>query len=105
MGIEKIGQTPIAKQLYDLKLEHSTQILMGKAKQARNTYRNFAKLAVQNFETAVEVPPPIQGKINLFSYYGLNCIKYMIYKIFTKKSPEEKQFQQMVREYKINKKI
>ena len=102
MNIHKVDQKPVAKQLYELKCLHSTQILMGEARRARETYRDFAKLAVENFETAVNVPSPVQGKINLFSFYGLNCIKYMIYRLFTRKSPEEKQFKQMVKEHKLN---
>ena len=100
MKTQKILQSPIAKKMYDLKLRSSTAVLTGKFKDARNAQKEFAKLAVDNFSTALELPAPIEGKISLFSKAGLRCLKFMIYRVFCKSSPEEKKLKSMVNDYR-----
>ena len=90
MKTEKILQTPIAKKLYNLKLEHTSNVLYGQVKEAKECHRNFAKLAVENFDTFIKTPSPIKGSFSIFSKPGFNIIKYLIYSFFTKDSPDEK---------------
>ena len=103
MKVQKVIQTPIGKKLYDCKFKHVSNLLYGNTKEAKKNYQEFAKLAVDNFETAVQVPSPLKGSVPLFSKLGLNIIKYLIYDLFTKNSPEEKQLKKMYEEYKIKK--
>ena len=100
MKTQKIVQSPIAKRMYDLKYQHAVDIMLGNVRNARNTYKEFAKLAVANFETALEVPAPIRGKISIFSKTGFNCLKYIIFNFFSKQSTEEKEFKKMIKEHK-----
>ena len=56
MKTQKIMQSPIAKKLYNLKLEYTSNVLYGKAKLAKQSYKEFAKLAVNNFDIFVNTP-------------------------------------------------
>jgi len=100
MNVSEINQSPIAKQMYRLKFQQYSNILTGNAKEAKKYSKNFAKMAVDNFETAVQIPSPIKGQIPLFSKIGFNIIKYMIYNLFTRDSNEEKQLKALLKDYK-----
>ena len=102
MSIQKIMQSPIARKLYELKFQSSTAILTGNYKEARTAQKEFAKLAVKNFDIALQVPAPIKAKFSLFSKQGLKCLKFMIYKAFCKSSPEEKELKSLVNDYRDN---
>ena len=82
MKTQKIIQTPIAKQMYDLRLKSFISIANGRYKDARIAQKDFAKLAVENFSEALQVPQPNIGSFPWYSSYGLNSIKFDIYKIF-----------------------
>lgn len=100
MKINPILQNPVAKKMYDLKLQKSIAILNGRCKEARMTSKEFAKLAVDDFYTAIKVPQPVTGSFPWYSSFGLNAIKYMIYNLFCKKTPQEKQFNKLVDDYR-----
>ena len=100
MNVKKIMQSPIARKLYELKFQSSTAILTGQYKEARIAQKEFAKLAVKNFDIALQVPSPIKAKFSLFSKQGLKCLKFKIYKAFCKSSPEEKKLKSMVNDYR-----
>ena len=100
MKTQTILQTPVAKQMYKLKLKTSLAVLTGKCREANRAKKEFAKLAVDNFETAIKLPQPLTGTFPWYSDFGLNTIKYMVFNLFTKKSPEEKQLKNMVQDYR-----
>ena len=100
MNVSKINQSPIAKEMYQLKLRQYSNILTGNAREAKKYSQSFAKMAIDNFETAVQIPSPVKGSIPLFSRMGFNIIKYMIYSLFTKDSKEEKQLKILWEDYK-----
>ena len=100
MNVSKINQSPIAKEMYQLKFRQYSNILTGNAREAKKYSRSFAKMAVENFETALQIPSPIKGSIPLFSRMGFNIIKYMIYNLFTRDSKEEKQLKILWEDYK-----
>ena len=101
MNVQKIIQTPIAQKMKKLKFEYSIDVITGNYKNAKKTYREFAKLAVDNYETAKVIGPAIQGNIPLFSKYGINALKYIIYNFFTKKTSEEKLLKKLSKENSI----
>ena len=106
MNVSKIAKSsPIARELHNLKLKHATDILLGNPRSAKKNYQRFAELAVDNFETTLETPSPIKGSFSIFSKAGFNCLKYLIYNLFAKDSPAEKQFKKMMQEYKTKQKI
>ena len=102
MKTQNILQNPYAKKMYDLKLKTSLSVLSGKCKEARVAQKEFAKIAVDHFETAVKVPQPVTGTFPWYSNFGLNTIKFMIYKTFCKKTTEEKQLKQMLNDYRTS---
>ena len=100
MKTQKIMQSPVAKKMYDLKRTTAFAMLNGRCREARTAQKEFAKLAVDNFNTAINLPKPLEGNIPLFSKWGLNILKCHIFKLFTQKTPEEKQLKQMMDDYR-----
>ena len=100
MKTQAILKNPIAKRMYDLKLKTSLAVLNGRCKEARVNQKEFAKLAIDNFSTAIDLPAPVTGSFPWYSDFGLNTIKFMIYKAFCKKTPEEKKLKAMVDDYR-----
>lgn len=100
MKTQQIMQSPVAKKMYNLKLKTAVSVLNGRCRDARVAQKEFAKLAVDNFATAINLPSPVEGSFDLFSDYGLNIIKFKLFKLFTRKTPEEKKLEQMVDDYK-----
>ena len=76
-------------------------IICGDFKQAREGEKELAKLAVADFEAYKDVP--IVSFTNVPNAMAMkiiiNGIKYRIYKAFCSKTPEEKQFLKMRKEY------
>ena len=77
-------------------------IISGNFKAARDFEQKLAVLAINDFENFKNIP-----KIN-FAYVPMkaqklvvkNSIKFRIYRLFTPKTPEEKQFAKMRKDYK-----
>ncbi|MCR5265544.1 MAG: hypothetical protein K6E29_02995 [Cyanobacteria bacterium RUI128] len=83
---------------YKLRMLH---VISGNFKEAREAHKQMAKLAVEDFDTYKQVTnfkianlPPEVNKILL-----VNSLKYKAYCAFSKKTPEEKQLEQMNKEY------
>ena len=100
MKTQQILQSPIAQKMYKLKFESSTSILTGNFKNARIAQKEFAKLAVDNFDIALKTPAPVKANFSLFSTQGLKCLQFLLYKTFCKKTPEEKQLKRMLQDYR-----
>ena len=103
MKVSSVAVNPIADKMKQLKLDHARNMLLGNAKKAKEAYREYAKLAVDNFELSTQIPSPISGNIPLFSKTGLKILKYIIYDKFTKRTPAEKKLKEMAEEYRVNK--
>ena len=103
MKVSSVAVNPIAEKMRRLKWDHASNMLLGNAKKAKEIYREYAKLAVDNFEIATQIPSPINGKTSLFSKTGLRLLKYIIYDKFTKSTPAEKKLKEMADEYRMNK--
>ena len=103
MKVSRVAVNPIAEKMKQLKWDHARNMLLGNAKKAKESYREYARLAVDHFELSIEIPSPITGNIPLFSKTGLKILKYIIYDKFTKSTPAEKKLKEMAEEYRINK--
>lgn len=90
----------IIRQLKNLKSDYAFSLLMGDYKGFKNAYKQYAKLAVDNFEIASHLESPVKGKIPLFSKPGLKIIKCMLFNAFRIKTPEEKLLKKMGRDFK-----
>ena len=78
-----------------------SNIIFGKFKEARAAEKSLAEICIKNFEDYKLIPRIIYRNIPRFlqKMVLINSIKYRIYKAFTKKTPEEKQFMKMKKEY------
>ena len=100
MNVQKIMQMPNAKKMYNLKLEYTSNILYGHIKSAKKVHKEFAKFAVNDFETFKQIPSPVKGKFSIFSKMGFNILRYLVYDLFSKDSIEEKQLKKMIEQSK-----
>lgn len=103
MKTQRVMHLPVAKKMYEYKFQHATNVLTGNVKEARRNYQEFAKLAVKDFEIAVQVPSPVKGSFPLFSKMGFNVVKYLLFNLFAKKTPEEQKLKKMFEEHKLQK--
>ena len=95
MKVSSVAVNPIAEKMKQLKWDHARNMLLGNAKKAKESYREYAKLAVDHFELSTQIPSPITGSIPLFSKTGLKILKYIIYDKFTKSTPAEKKLKEI----------
>ena len=93
----------ILEQMRKHKWDAITSMVAGECKQAKLAQQKYAKLAVDNFELVPHSGTPLKGSIPIFSKIGLNILKYLIYRLFTKKTPEEKKLNIMAKLYKAGK--
>lgn len=88
-------------QMFNYSKNNFINIICGDFKQARESEKELAKLAVADFEAYKDVP--IVSFTNVPNAMAMkiiiNGIKYRIYKAFCSKTPEEKQFLKMRKEY------
>ena len=105
MKVGRVAVNPVAEKMKQLKWDLAYNVLLGNAKKAKEYHREFAKLAVDNFEIAIQIPAPIKGRAPFFSKTGLKMLKYILYDVFTKRTPEEKQLKRMTEEYQLKKKL
>ena len=90
-----------AQRMYELNRQHLMSIMDGKYKEAVRVRRNLAKIALEDFETYKTLPilsfknVPLKIWLSLLS----KSIKYRLYKLFTRKTPEEKEFYNLCQEY------
>lgn len=76
-------------------------IAFGKFKEARAVEKTLAKLGVENFAEYKEIPKVSVKNVpwDVWKASLVNGIKYRIYRAFSKKTPEEKSFLRMKKEY------
>ncbi len=76
-------------------------VIFGKFKLAREFEKEHAKLAVADFDVYKQIPHLVLNGVpkEVIKQARNNAFKYRIYKLFTPKTQEEKQFLKMRREY------
>ncbi len=89
-------KNPIISNIVYHKKDMAWHAINGNCKMYKASSKEYAKLAVDNFEVAKKVPEikitghlPFQKKLNL--------LKIMLFDLFRKMSPEEKQLHQLVK--------
>ena len=90
-----------AIKMFNLRKESTLHIMSGEFKAARQTQKEFAKLAVQDFETFKTVPTISFTNVPIKEWLGMafQGLKFKIFSAFTKKTPEEKQLAKKYNEY------
>ena len=90
-----------AQKMFNLRQKSTVAIIEGKFREARNIQKEFAKLAVDDFETFKTLPSvrfknvPFKPSVSIF----FKSLQFKLFRMFTKKSPEEKLFRQKYNEY------
>ena len=81
-----------AKQLFELRQKTMLSIMDGKFREARNAQKEFAKIAVQDFETVKTLPRINFTNVPLKLWLSLafKSLRFKIFRAFTKDTPEEK---------------
>lgn len=90
-----------AQSMLDASTNVFKSILMGDFKHAREFEKEYAKLATADFEVYKQLPYLVLNGApkEIIKKERTNRFKYRIYRFFTRKTPEEKQFLKMRKEY------
>ena len=94
--------SPIVERLTSLKNEQVYSAFIGDYKGFKKAAKEYAKLAVTNFDEARKAKA-MEVKVPLFSSYGLKMTKVWFLNKFRIKTPEEKAFKKLAKEYKMKK--
>ena len=91
-----------AMKFFNLRQQTLISVLSGNFKLARSQQKEFAKAALDDFETYKKLPNKITYDNlpflpSLFVFF--KTLKYSIFYAFSKKTPEEKEFTQKAKEY------
>lgn len=92
-----------ATQMFELRKQIGISIMDGKFREARKFQKELAKSAVDDFDTYKKLPFihfTVPG-MPITAFFGMifNNLKFKIFSKFTKKTPEEKQFNNLAKEY------
>ena len=90
----------LTDHLRQLKTDVAYSMYYGDMKGYVTAKKEFAKIAVDHFELAVSAQGMSIDKIPLFSKHGFNIIKCILLNKFRKKSPEEKLYMKMLKQWK-----
>lgn len=92
-----------AAKIFELRKQMDLSVLDGKLREARNCQKEIAKVALEDFETYKTVPfmHYILPRMGLKEILKLmfNSFEFKIYSKFVKRTPEEKQFTKLSRDY------
>ena len=90
-----------AQKLLDVGKDAFVNMILGNFKQARELEKEHAKLAIKDFDVYKQIPRLVLtgAPREITNLARKNGLKYRIYKLFTSKTPEEKQFLKMRKEY------
>lgn len=90
-----------AAKMFELRKQVSISIMEGKCRQARAAQKEFAKIAVSDFDTFTKLPNINITGFPLKMYFPLllRTIKFNIFRKFSKTTPEEKQLAKQYRNY------
>ena len=95
--------SPIIDRLTFLKNEQVYSAFTGDYKTFKKAAKEYAKLAVNNFDAAKELKSSMQVKVPLFSPYGLRMMKVWFLNKFRIKTPEEKMLKKLAKNYNLEK--
>ena len=90
-----------ANEMFNYTKSIMTNVLFGDFKRAREMEKALAKVAVDNFETYKQIPMLEFKNVPLAIVHKVMVknLQYKIYRAFSKKTPEEKTFMKMKKEY------
>ena len=91
-----------ASKMFELRKKVLLSVMDGKYKTARKFQKEFAKNAVEDFDTFTTLPKLTFTNVPLKVWFALLAknIKFKIYRAFTKNSPDEKLLAKKFKVYK-----
>lgn len=92
--------SPVAKRIAQLKSDTAFSAVTGDYKGFKHAIKEYAKLAVDNFELSKNISSP-SVKAPLFSKAGLRMAKVWFLNLFRIKTPEEKLLKKMAKQEKL----
>ena len=93
-----------AAKMFNLRQNAFVSIIEGKYRVARQYQKDFASIAVSDFETFKTLPKINYKNVPAVAFFPMlwRSIKFRIFKFFTKSTKEEKQLVRMYKEYVKN---
>ncbi len=92
-----------AAKMFELRKQSMVSSLDGKFRETRKYQKELAKEAVKNFEVYKQLPIMqfnfITMPAKVFFKFVLNIFKIKFLNMFVRKTPEEKQFKKLTKEY------
>lgn len=89
------GIPAVRNRLAQLKSEKMLSVLTGDYKGYKQAAKDYAKLALENFDELKTLPSPQKITVPLFSKAGLRMAKVWFLEKFRVKTPEEKALKKM----------
>ena len=93
---------PIMQQAQNLRTSMMYSFMTGNYKEYREASKEYAKIGVKHFDELCTLPKN-NVSVSLFSKVGMRMLKVYILNLFSKKTPEEKEFAKLASEYKKRK--
>ena len=100
----KLSPTQLEK-VNNLRTSMILNVAMGNYKEYKSTRKEYAKLAVQDFDAIKKLPHKPKISVPLFSKIGMNMIYIGLRDMFRIKTPEEKLLKRMGKEELIKRKL
>ncbi len=93
-----------AKKMFELRQASTSLILSGEFKKARSIQKEFAKMAVNDFEAYKALPLVRYNNVPFKVWLAMlgKSIKFRLYKMFSPLSNDEKQLNKLSRSYLSN---
>ena len=90
-----------AARMFEIRKQVSLSVLSGNFSQARTEQKEFAKIAVDNFDTLKTLPKITITNIPLKDWlvFAFRSLEFRVYRTFSKKTPEEKLFAKQYKSY------
>ena len=90
----------LADHIRQLKTNAIYSAFMGDTKGYISAQKDFAKIAVDHFELSTSVKGMSINNVPLFSKHGFNITKCLFFNKLRKKTPEEKLYMKMLKQWK-----
>ena len=99
------GIPAVRNRLAQLRSEKMLSVLMVDYKGYKQAAKDYAKLAVKNFDETKSLPPQPKVTFPLFSKQGFRMMKVWFLEKFRTKTPEEKQLAKFAEREALKKKF
>ena len=96
---------PILDNLTKLRYDQAISLMTGDYKGFKQASKDFASIAVKDFELAKQVKGPVVKNVPLFSRTGFKMAKVWFLNLFRIKTTDEKELAKLYEKYFVEKKF